>query len=179
ATAEKDGLAVVLDPGSLAAVATARQRSREPIRRLVPQLGTGKSVTAVADTDRKGERVVGARTLSDGTFVLGSAEGKLVWAARANELPHPLWGLESDGPVESLRAVAFDEGGWAVAFRQGAAIYLGTLDADKVPIGGLSRIAGLGPPIGSPALGASGATAMVAWADRASNADPWMLRVTR
>jgi hypothetical protein len=179
ATAEKDGLAVVLDPGSLAAVATARQRSREPIRRLVPQLGTGKSVTAVADTDRKGERVVGARTLSDGTFVLGSAEGKLVWAARANELPHPLWGLESDGPVESLRAVAFDEGGWAVAFRQGAAIYLGTLGADKVPIGGLSRIAGLGPQIGSPALGASGATAMVAWADRASNADPWMLRVTR
>jgi hypothetical protein len=179
-TAEKDGLAVVLDPGSLTAISTAKQHSHEPIRRLVPQLGTGKSVVAVADADRKWERLAGARTVSgEGSFVLGTMEGKLAWGVRSSDTPHPLWALEGDGPVEALRAVQVDDGGHVVAFRQGTAIYVGTLGADKVPIGGLSRIAGLGPQIGSPALGVSGATAMVVFADRASTNDPWMLRFVR
>jgi hypothetical protein len=178
-TSEKDGLAVALDPGSLAAVATAKEHSREAIKRIVPKLGAGKGVAAVADADHKGERIAGARAVIGEAFVLGSADGKLAWGARANDAPHPLWTLESDGPVEATRAVALEEGGWAVAFRQGAAIYLGMLGADKVPVGGLSRIAGLGPQIGSPAIGASGSMAIVAWADRAATTDPWMLRVVK
>ncbi len=179
-TGDKEGLAVALEPGSLTAVATAKQHSHEPIRRLVPQLGAGKGLVAIADAEHKGERVSGARTVvGDGTFVLGQAEGKLVWAAHATDAPHALWALEGEGPVEAVRAVQVEDGGHVVAFRQGAAIYLGAFGADKVPLGGLSRIAGLGPQIGSPALAASGGTAMVAWADRAATTDPWMLRVLR
>ncbi len=178
-TSDKDGLAVALDPSSLSAVATAKQRGRDPLKRIVPQLGSGKGVVAVADTDRKGDRIVGARTVPEGPFVLGSADGKLVWAGRASEAPRPLWALDSDAPVEALRAVPLEDGGYAVAFREGGAIYVGAFAADKSTMGALSRIAGLGPQIGSPALGVSGETASVVWADRASTSDPWMLRVVR
>jgi len=180
ATGEKDGLAVALDPASLAAISTSKQHSHEPIRRLLPLVLAGRSVVAVADADRKWERIAGARTVpGEGTLVLGSVDGKLVWGARPTDTPHPLWPLEGEGAVEALRAVPLDDGGLVVAFRQGTAIYLGTLGADKVPIGGLSKIAGLGPQIGSPALGAVGTTAMAVWADRAGTGDPWMLRFVR
>jgi hypothetical protein len=177
--ADKDGLAITLDPTSLGVTATAKHHSHDPIKRLVPELNR-KSVVAVADSDHKGDRIALARTVSgDSSFVLGEAEGKLVWGAQANDAPQTIWALESDTPVEALRAVALEDGGDAVAFRQGTAIYLGAIHADKTPMGQLSQVPGLGPQIGSPALAVSGNTVMVVWADRAAASDPWMLRLLR
>jgi hypothetical protein len=176
---EKEGLAVALDPSSLVTTATARHHSREPIKRVVPELNR-KSLAAIGDADRKADRIAAARTVpGDSSFVLGEADGKLVWGAQANDAPQAIWALESDAPVEALRAEPMDDGGDAIAFRQGAAIYLGAIHADKTPKGTLVRIAGLGPQIGSPALAVSANTVLVVWADRASTSDPWMLRLLR
>jgi hypothetical protein len=177
-TGDKDGFAALLESPSLATLATAKQHSHESIRRAVPLAGPGKTVAIVADIERKTDKIAGARTIvGGGSFVLGSADGKLVWGAHANDSPHPLWPLENDGPAEAIRAVALDGGGYALAFRQGAAIYLGALSPDKTPNGNLVRVAGLGPQIGSPALGASGKTIVMAWADRAAATDPWGMRL--
>jgi hypothetical protein len=177
-TGDKDGLAVALESLSLTALATAKQHAHESIRRVVPMAGPGKTVTMSADVERKTDRITGARTIGgSGSFVLGSADGKLVWGAHASDTPHPLWSLDSDGPAEALRAVALETGGYAVAFRQGAAIYLGVLNADKTASGNLVHIAGLGTQVGSPTLGASGKTVIMAWADRASSSDPWGIRL--
>ncbi len=175
-TSDKDGFAVALEPQSLAPIATAKQHAHESIRHVMPL--SAKTLSVVADIEHKTDKISGARTfLGSGSFVLGSADGKLVWGAHAGDAPHPLWPLDGDGPAEALRAVALEGGGYAVAFRQGAAIYLGALNPDKTPDGELLRVAGLGPQIGSPALGASGKTVAMAWADRASSADPWGLRL--
>ena len=174
-TADKDGLAIALEPQSLASIGTAKQHAHENIRHVMPL--SGKTLSVVADVEHKTDKILGARTLLGSGFVLGSADGKLVWGTHAGDTPHPLWSLEGEGALEALRAVALEGGGYAVAFRQGAAIYLGALNADKTPDGELLRVAGLGPQIGSPALGASGKTVAMAWADRASSADPWGLRL--
>jgi len=176
---DKEGLAVAIEPTSLAATTTAKQRTREPIRRLVPEL-SGKGVVAIAEIEHKGERISNARTVfGDVKYVLGEAEGKLVWGAQANDAPHALWSLDGDGPVEALRTAALDDGGAAIAFRQGSSIYIGAISPEKVPRGSLSRIAGLGSQIGSPTIAASSNIVIVAWADRASTSDPWMLRLVR
>jgi hypothetical protein len=177
-TADKDGFAVALESPSLVALGTAKQHAHESIRHVMPLAGPGKTLSVVADIERKTDKIAGARTVGgNGSFVLGSADGKLVWGTHASDTPHPLWPLESDGPADALRAVALEGGGYAVAFRQGAAIYLGALHADKTPSGDLVRVAGLGPQIGSPALGASGKTIAMAWADRASTTDSWGVRL--
>jgi hypothetical protein len=179
AASEKEGLAVSLDPTSLTASGLpAKSHSKETIKRLVPVFA-GKGLSAIIDADHKGEPMLGARSANDGSFVLGASEGKLAWASRATDAPHAVFPLEGDEPVEALRAVPLSQGGYAVAFRQGTSIYVGAMSADKSANGALSRIAGLGPQIGSPALAASGGSALVVWADRAGTTDPWMLRVLR
>lgn len=179
ATADKDGLGVALDPDSLSALATSHQHLHEPIRRVVPELD-GTKVAIACDTDRKSERIAGARTIpGQGGLVFGSSEGQLVWAARAGDAPHPLWLLEGEGAVEALRAVPMDGGGFAVAFRQGATIYVGATGADRTPMGKLQHVDGLGRQVGSPTIAAAGPSVMVVWADRATTNDPWMLRLAR
>jgi GYF domain 2 len=177
AMTEKEGLAVTLDPTSLTAAGSpSKVHSKEPVRRVVP-IWSGKAAAAVIDADRKGETLAGGRSSSDGALLLGAADGKLAWGSRANDTPHTLWPLEGDEPVEALRAVPIPEAGYAVAFRQGASIFVGTTNVDKTPRGALSRVAGLGPQIGSPSIAASADSVIVVWADRAGTTDPWMLRV--
>ena len=47
------------------------------------------------------------------------------------------------------------------------------------PQGALSRAAGLGDTVGSPAVAINDGVVIVAWADRASSSDPWSLRWVR
>jgi hypothetical protein len=138
----------------------------------------GKAVAAAADADRKGDRIQGARTvLGDPSFVVGTADGQLAWSSRPSDVPHALWALAGDGPVEALRGIELpDNKGFAFAFRQGASIYFGLTHADKEPNGALSKVDGLGPQIGSPTLAASGDLVMMFWADRPSATDMWSLR---
>ena len=50
-TGDKDGMAVALESGSLAALATSKQHSHESIRRVTPLTGPGKALSIVADIE--------------------------------------------------------------------------------------------------------------------------------
>jgi hypothetical protein len=90
--------------------------------------------------------------------------------------PVQLWSVDG-APVEALRAVALPgHAGYAIAFRQGASIYLGALKEDKTINGELARIGSLGPQLGAPTLAAGTDHVVVAWADRTSPAVPWGVR---
>jgi len=182
AVGPKDGLAVIVDPVSLSVAATAKARGSETIRRLVPLVGAAASernLGAVADVDHKGSGLEDAHTvLGDTPFLIGASDGQLAWASRPSDDPMPIWPLIADGPVEALRGIAVGDG-YAIAFRQGGAIWLGSLKGDKTPNGLLSKVSGLGPSVGSPTLAASGDAVLVAWADRAEASAPWGVRWLR
>jgi hypothetical protein len=66
-------------------------------------------------------------------------------------------------PASWTRSVSLGGGGYAVVRRQRDAILVGTLDADRRPLGELVRIPAR-HVIGTPALAASGEVAIVIWA---------------
>jgi len=182
-TGPKDGVSELLDPGTLAVLATAKPHTNDPLRRVTP-LGIDGRAVAAADVDRKGDHLIGRRTIVGATPIdVGGAEGALAWAQHGAARPTTLWALPGEGAVEALRGVALDgDKGYAVAFRRGGAIWLGALAGDGKQVtarGDLSGVAGLGPQVGSPAIASSGDTVLVVWADRASATDTWGLRWQR
>lgn len=179
AAAPRDAVAVSVDPTTLAPTATVHAK---PVggdaRRVTPMPSAGK-VTALADADRKGDKLGGRRvTIATGTAIdLGVADGAIVWASHGKDAGTKLFSLDGDGPVEALRATSLgDAKGLALAFRRGNAIYVGAAKGDALePAGGLAKIAGLGQ-VGSPTIAVSGEQIFVAWADRAGPDDEWRVR---
>jgi hypothetical protein len=95
-----------------------------------------------------------------------------------------LWTIDPGADVDAIRAAwapGVDRGLVAIAFRRAGAVWVGALDTVGAPRPAfdLSRMAGLGPAVGAPAIAFDGATVMVAWADRAASDDPWKLRIVR
>lgn len=188
ATSEHDGLAVALDPSSLGATKTAKAKSADVIRRLAPLLDAKGALVAATQTDRKGDKIKGRRTVvGDPSFDVGFSAADVVAAPRGSSALAKLWPLEGDGTPDAVRGVALDgadEKPYAVAFRRGNAIYAGVASAAKdkptalAPKGALLRFDGIGDKVGSPAVAASGDTVMVAWADHASDGT-WKLRTVR
>ena len=177
AVGPKEGMALEIEPGSLSVVGSAKAHVHDPIRRLIPAIGSSGRLSAVADSDHKGDRLQGARTIpGEPLFLAGASDGQLAWAPHAGDVAKVLWPLQGDGAVEALRGVETSDKGYVLAFRQAGAIWLGALRADKTPKGMLERVSGLGPTVGSPTLASSGDGVLVAWADRASPSDPWAIR---
>jgi len=172
----KEATMELLDPASLNEASALHLRSNDSVRRVVAI----DSSKAVIDADRKGDRLQGRRTVRGATLIdLGAADGGLAWAPHGSDKAIKLWALENpDAPVEALRGEPLPNGrGTAVAFRHAGAIWFGAFGGSPpAPLAGLIKVAGLGPVIGSPALAASGDRVMVAWADRATKEDPWMVR---
>jgi hypothetical protein len=174
ASSDKDALAVQVDPQSLTAAATARARAFDNIRRVTPM--PGKPFTLAADGDKKADKVQGRRmVLADPPIDIGMAEGHLVTTAHGGGAPAKLWALEGDGPLEAARAVTIPGGDMAIAFRRAGAIWMGVASGNA-PKGQLSKVPGLGPQVGSPAIAAIKDKVMVVWADRAAATDSWALR---
>jgi hypothetical protein len=175
ALTEHDGFVVTLDPSTFAVVNTVRPHSADPLHRVVPVLSP--ELGAFLESTHKRAPIESAYpVLADPPFVLGVAHGKLVWAPSRTSTPVPLWAVEPT-PVEALRAVLLPgHAGFAVAFRQGASIYLGGLKEDKSINGELVRIGSLGPQMGAPTLAAGSGHVLVAWADRTSPSVPWGIR---
>ncbi len=176
---DRDGLVVALDPSTFVALGTSRARSDEPLRRVLPVLGGGAELSPLFETSKK--RAVGLEAIfpvaAETPFIVGVEDGALVWAPSRNNAPTQLWPLAGTGPVEALRAVVLPKHeGYAIAFRQGAAIYVGALHADKSIHGDLTRISALGPAIGAPTLAANADHILVAWADRPGASAPWSVR---
>jgi hypothetical protein len=187
ATRDRDGIAVEVDPSTLAATKTARAHTHSPdvIRRLVPVIA-GSGIAAAADVERAGDSLAGRRTVAASSpFDLGFGGGGLAWAPHRSSEVDLIWALDGDAPVEAVRAAALDpshdDAGWVIAFRRGTSIYAGAVNggATLTPKGPLVKVDGLGPQIGSPTIAAQDGAVLVAWADRAQASAPWALRWMR
>jgi len=187
ATRDRDGIAVEVDPSSLAATKTARAHTHSPdmIRRLVP-VAAGAGLGAAADVEHAGDFLAGRRTVAAASpFDLGFGGGGLAWAPHRSSEVDLIWTLDGDAPVEAVRAAPLDptheDAGWAIAFRRGTSIYAGAVNggATLTPKGPLVKIDGLGPQVGSPTVAAQDGAVLVAWADRGQASAPWALRWMR
>jgi hypothetical protein len=182
AAREREGYAVALDPGTLAATQTVRMKASDSIRRLVPIPGA-HGIAAAADVDTASDALGSRRTINaEHPFDLGLGASGLALAAHGSNDLKALWPLEGDERIEALRAAPLDpaneDAGWAVAFRRGASVYAGVLKGGASS-GPLVKVNGLGPQVGSPTVAAQDGAVLVAWADRAQPTDPWSLRWMR
>jgi hypothetical protein len=184
ASSPRDAVAVSFDPRSVAsATSTAKAHvSGGDARRVAPAVSEGK-LAVMADVDRRGDKLVGRRTVATEPPVdIGVAGGVLAWAPHGEDSWAKLFDLSGEGPIEALRGVPLAQArGIAITFRRGAAVYVGTATGDAVlkGEGSLHRVAGLGEQVGAPAIAASGDSVILAFADRASGEDPWQVRLTR
>ncbi len=180
---DKSAMAVRLDPAEVTVGNTARAKSRDPVRRVTPLLTKGVLSLAV-DTDRKGDKLEGRRTVRATPPVqLGAnADGQLGWAKLGGAPAGALWPLQPGSSVDALRGAVDGSGDptIAVAFRTGGNLFTGTIGGTGGlgTVGPLSRIDGLGTTIGSPAVAIASSVVFVAWADRPSNDAAWRLRWT-
>ena len=175
AVAPKEATLELLDATSLASASALHLRSNDPVRRVLA-LDASK---AAVDSDRKGDKLQGRRTLRASPPIdVGAMDGGLAWAPHGTDKGVKLWSLaDAQANIEALRGEALPSGGFAIAFRQAGAIHFGAFAGNPpAPLGGLGHAQGLGPQIGSPTIAVSGDRVMVAWADRASAADPWSVR---
>jgi hypothetical protein len=183
APSKKDALAVSLDPATLASSGSSHTRTAASIRRLTPIVTTGGAVSAVVDTDRKGDRVSGRRYIAGEAPVdVGVTDSSIVASAHGSHDTSSLWAVEDSTPLDALRGVSFTLGGkhaYAIAFRRAGAVYAGVFSGDTMftTAGALARFDGLGTKVGSPTVAVSNESVLVAWADRAANGDPWSIRV--
>lgn len=179
AAAGRDAMAISLDPSSLAPAVTVHTKTAGSDARRVTPISVGGKLTAVADIDRKGDRIGNRRVVAGSTLIdVGVGEGGIVWAPHGKDSLAKLFSVEGDGSIEALRGTALsDRKGIALTFRRGNAVHVGVATGGDVldASGTLSKIAGLGQ-VGSPAIAASGEHVIVAWADRAGAGDDWKIR---
>lgn len=127
-------------------------------------------LTAAQQAIRSPVSVPGPRS-----FVVGLANGALVAADAPDAAPSPLWPVQGDEPLEAPRALAAGSGGYAVAFRREKAVWAGWLDAERRPVGELTRVTGSGGSIGKPSLGWNERALAVVFADRPADGR-WEIR---
>ncbi|WP_437777566.1 GYF domain-containing protein [Sorangium sp. So ce1097] len=108
-------------------------------------------------------------------FVVGLADGAVVAADNPGAAPLALWQVQGDEPLEAPRAIAAGPRGHAIAFRRDKAVWAGWLDADRKPVGELTRVAGSGGAVGKPSLGWNERDLAVVFADRPADGR-WEIR---
>jgi hypothetical protein len=135
------GVALELAPTSLAIIAASKKESQDPIRHTTPVASTGSWIGCATDADSGKDSVSGARTVSgSAAFVVGSANGHLVWSESSTGEVHELWTIGAQA-IESLRVNSLGAGkGFVTGFRQGDHVRLGSLLDDKTAGGPLSPL---------------------------------------
>jgi hypothetical protein len=181
ATGDHEALVLSLNPSTFSTVGSARSRSPDPLRRVVPLFEPGTELSSFLETARTHTPMDAAHPIAGSPpFVVGVAAGMFAWAPDRTSSSSGLWPLPGDAPVDTVRSVTLGgSAGYAVAFRQGGALFLGALNADRTANGDLVRIPTLGPQVGAPALAAGAHHVLVAWADRPSTSAPWSIRWLR
>lgn len=175
----RDAVATALDPNTLAPTSTARAKVFGGDARRVTPIFANNKIMAIADVDKKGDKLAGRRVISGGPLVdVGQSDGGIAWAPHGKDSLAKLFTADGDGALEALRGVHLtDRKGIAFAFRRGNAIHIGVAkgDATLEAEGELSTVSGLGQ-VGSPAITASGDRVIVAWADREGADADWGIR---
>jgi hypothetical protein len=181
---DHQAMLVRLDPATLSTSESTVAASADPVRRVTPIPGKKGRLGLAVDVDRKGDPLKGRRTLPvDPPIQVGSAGSHLAWAPLNRGVAGKLWPLDRDETAEALRGARSESNlsTVAIAFRHAGAVWVGTAEGSGalVPKGGLSRIGGLGPIVGFPAIAVNEGVGLMAWADRASSSEPWQLRWVR
>jgi len=164
------GVAVDLDPSSLAPTSRSEQRSYRPIHHITPLVSSG-ALGCAADAPCTTHTVKDARTVIGASpFVVGTVGERLAWADSPTDEPHQLWSV-GGASIDLLRGVSLgSDRGYVVSFRQNGKIFLGALSSEKVARGPLVSIDA--PTVtGELALAASDGAVMVAWGDHFGAAD--------
>jgi hypothetical protein len=184
---EHQATAVRIDPSSLSPSSTVDAQSSESVRRVVPLSSANRALSIATDVDRDGDSLQGRRTVSlDPPLEIGASGGKLVWGRPGAAAGGVIWPLDGEGKVEALRGATDPESTppgsvTAIAMRFGGAVWMGAATGrDALTAQGpLSRAAGMGDAVGSPAIAINDGIVIVAWADRAASTDPWRMRWIR
>jgi hypothetical protein len=116
--------------------------------------------TSAVELPRQLADASSAKQTEPGFAVVG---GRLMMSELRGASPAvPLWPI-AESPISWTRFVSYGERGYAVVLRQRQAILVGSLDADRRPVGELTRIP-VRHVIGDPAVATSGDVAFVTWA---------------
>jgi len=170
-----------IDLGSFKASTEFSSPAKGKVRAVVP-LGADDKSGFVVNTDGSTDKLQSWRTLSgEPSLVIGWADGAIAVASRPTDPPAVLWPLEGDEVPDAIRTARAGDVGHAIVFRRHGDIFGGTFDADRKPRGNLVKIVGAGAPagspVGAPAIASNGHAIAVTFADRASSADPWGIRI--
>lgn len=185
---ETNATALLIDPGTLEVVRSARQVTKDPIRRVVPYVDSRGQLSMAVNVDTDGDSVAERRTIAgpDGLIDVSTRRNQIVVSERDAKGATVVWKLTGapKNQPEALVGVPISqpEPGFVVAFRRGNSIAVGAFVGDAGSAkakGKLSTMNGLGDRVGSPAIASSGEIAMVIWADRAKGEKNWVLRQTR
>lgn len=174
------GVVVASDSSQLTEIFSSTPAT-EHAKAVVPTMVSGEA-TLLVSTDKPDDALRGWRILStEPVSMVGPSGAGLGLVVRPGGNVKPLWPVDGQGAVESLRTLDLGTDGYAVVFRRFGAVWMGMLDAQRAPRGALTRIPGAGAPpgspVGSPVVGHTGSGTVVAFADRASTAEPWSIRL--
>jgi hypothetical protein len=186
ASSDADGVVLRVDPTSLAVLATVTGTSKSTIRRVNPVASNGGAIGIAIDADRKYDVIRSRRTISlDPPLQVGVSANNLVWAQRVGgPVAGKLWAVEGRGEIDSIRSATSEVAGeptLALVFRRKGALGVGLVRGGDAPAprGALAYFNGLGPVVGSPAVGLNDGVVLAAWADRAGADAAWSLRLAR
>jgi hypothetical protein len=183
APSEREGRALRVDPVTLAASGGVTQHATEVVRRVRPIVTLRDTLGLAIDAERRRDRVHGRRTLPiDPPLQVGAFGDDLVWTRPGGGPAGKLWPLSGSSDIDALRAASEGAPGdttTAIVFRRGSEVSVGVATGYRAlaPRGDLSRVAGLGPSVGSPAVAVNDGTVVAAWSDRASADAPWHIRM--
>jgi hypothetical protein len=156
ATRANEALEMEMDPDSGAVTPVPASES------------SAKQAAKVCATHLENARTVPA----DAPFAIGTAHGKLSWSACGEDREQALWDL-AEPSMNDVQVVSLGQhDGFAIAFRQGNALWLGTLDSEKKPIGSLAKVAERARLQG-PTLAESEGSVLLAWAEQEAGSDQW------
>ncbi|WP_437875688.1 GYF domain-containing protein [Sorangium sp. So ce513] len=173
ARSSMEAVGLEIDPATGERIERFSNREAADIVSISPVEGSFTVLTAAQQAIRSPVNVPGPTP-----FVIGLANGAVVAADDPGAAPLALWPVQGDEPLEAPRAIAAGSRGHALAFRRDKAVWAGWLDADRKPVGELTRVAGSGGAVGKPSLGWNERDLAVVFADRPADGR-WEIRAGR
>lgn len=158
---------IIVDPatGAVEVAYAPADPLDEDLSRVVPAVATGADVDFRTTLMNEGDLIEPIVVPGAAPFSLGFRDGALVRATDGGE-GADLWSL-GEGAVERMALTARrDDRRTVVAYRHGATIFVGSLDAEGAVEVGATAVAGSGGKVGKPSVAVNGGAYGVVFADK-------------
>jgi hypothetical protein len=171
------GLSV--DPRDLNVRFPFRETKDRRVTSVVPLVDNGHATYHVIrdDSAMKQARAVSASQ----TFVFGLADARLV-RQRLGDAPETIWPVDTTAAITDPRLATVVGLGHAVTFRQGGqsgSIMFGWLTEDGRARSGPFIVRSNAAFVGTPSVAANAVSAMIAYAGRSTESEPWSIFLSR